>query len=514
MPKTSILLPYQQRWIADTSLVKVCEKSRRIGLTWAEAAYSTLMAARSGPGGTDTWYMGANEAGAEEFILDCAFWAKQYNEVATTMEQVVINDEGRDILAFQIRFASGNRVTGLTSNPTNLRGKQGRVVVDEYAFHPNAEEVRKAAIALWMLGGQISFISTHNGEQNAFNELVMGCRSGKYDYSLHRITLDDALEDGFYKRRCLIENKEWSQAAQDAWREQIVALYGDAANEELFCVPGGMRQIYFPSLLVESRMKPEYGVVRKAMPDEFVHRSGSERTWEIKCWYEEELKPHLAGLNPDERHYFGEDFGRNGDLSVFAVVAEGVNLVRYCPLVVELRNMPFKQQEEILKFLVEGLPLFSGGAMDARGNGQHLAEWAAGEWGESRIAQVKLTRDDYKTMMPSYKAALEDRGFWMPKDADILADHRMVQVLEGVPKIPEGSRLKQVDGKQAKVMRHGDSLIALVLGLAAAMKHPVVERSQQAPVKVGGGRGPAKEIFSTARVPVQIMGRKAARGIF
>ena len=27
-----VLLPYQQRWIADTNPVKVCEKSRRIGL--------------------------------------------------------------------------------------------------------------------------------------------------------------------------------------------------------------------------------------------------------------------------------------------------------------------------------------------------------------------------------------------------------------------------------------------------------------------------------------------------
>ena len=30
------LLPYQQRWCADTSPVKLCEKSRRIGLSWGE----------------------------------------------------------------------------------------------------------------------------------------------------------------------------------------------------------------------------------------------------------------------------------------------------------------------------------------------------------------------------------------------------------------------------------------------------------------------------------------------
>ena len=40
------LLPYQQRWIADESPLKIAEKSRRIGLTWAEAADDVLIAAR------------------------------------------------------------------------------------------------------------------------------------------------------------------------------------------------------------------------------------------------------------------------------------------------------------------------------------------------------------------------------------------------------------------------------------------------------------------------------------
>ncbi|WP_230478196.1 hypothetical protein [Kingella kingae] len=42
-----VLLPYQQRWIADPNPVKICEKSRRIGLSWAEAADSALLAAHN-----------------------------------------------------------------------------------------------------------------------------------------------------------------------------------------------------------------------------------------------------------------------------------------------------------------------------------------------------------------------------------------------------------------------------------------------------------------------------------
>ena len=36
--KSQLLLPYQKRWIADSSQLKIAEKSRRTGLTWAEAA--------------------------------------------------------------------------------------------------------------------------------------------------------------------------------------------------------------------------------------------------------------------------------------------------------------------------------------------------------------------------------------------------------------------------------------------------------------------------------------------
>ena len=37
-----VLLGYQKRWIADESPLKIAEKSRRTGLTWAEAADAAL----------------------------------------------------------------------------------------------------------------------------------------------------------------------------------------------------------------------------------------------------------------------------------------------------------------------------------------------------------------------------------------------------------------------------------------------------------------------------------------
>jgi len=67
--EANILLPYQVRWLADVSPVKVAEKSRR----WTEAAASTLKASASK--GLDTWYLGYNRDMALEFIETAAAWA-------------------------------------------------------------------------------------------------------------------------------------------------------------------------------------------------------------------------------------------------------------------------------------------------------------------------------------------------------------------------------------------------------------------------------------------------------
>lgn len=102
-------LPYQQRWAKDTTPVKFCEKSRRIGLSWGEAGDSALLAASSS--GMDVWYIGYTKDMAEEFIRDCGDWLKYYGMAASEIEQgeevFIDGDEKKSILTFTIRCASG-----------------------------------------------------------------------------------------------------------------------------------------------------------------------------------------------------------------------------------------------------------------------------------------------------------------------------------------------------------------------------------------------------------------------
>jgi phage FluMu gp28-like protein len=291
---------------------------------------------------------------------------------------------------------------------------------------------------------------------------VTDIRAGRKPYSLHRTTLDDALNEGLFHTICRVRGTRWSEAAEGKWRARVFADYGDEADEELLCIPNASSGVFLPSVLVESCMSKDIPVLRWQLPYSFLERGNAALYKDAEDWCEEYLKPVLVRLDPGLMSVFGEDFGRSGDLTVIWPMQLSQTLTWRTPFVVELSNVPFRQQEQILFYIVDKLPRFIGGAMDARGNGQYLAEQAALHYG-SRIEQVMLTTEWYRESMPKYKAAFEDAKIELPRDAEILADHRLLRMERGVARIPE-RRIKGEDGRQ----RHGDSAIAGALAYYAS----------------------------------------------
>lgn len=460
----SVLLPYQKRWVADDSQLKIAEKSRRTGLTWGEASDAVLTAsAAKAAGGSNHFYVGSNKEMALEFIDACAMWARAFNKAAGAIEEEIFEDEDKDILTYTIRFASGFKIQALSSRPSNMRGRQGNVTIDEAAFHEQLAEVLKAALALTMWGAKVRLISTHNGVENLFNELIQDSRAGKKRYSVHRITLDDACDEGLYQRICQVRGVPWSQAEEEQWKENLLrdTATREDALEEYYCVPKSGGGAYLSRAMIEARMI-EAPVLRFEGSAEFNAWPEQLREAEIRDWCEANLLPLLTALDPSEPHAFGEDFGRSGDLTVLAPVAITQQLRRRVPFLVELRNVPFRQQEQILYYICDRLPRFQAAMLDARGNGQYLAEQAAYRYGAGRVQQVMLAAGWYLEHMPKFKAAFEDELIEIPRDREVLDDLRALQVVKGIPRLPEG---KTGDNKN----RHGDAAIALVMGYCASL---------------------------------------------
>ena len=78
-------------------------------------------------------------------------------------------------------------------------------------------------------------------------------------------------------------------------------------------------------------------------------------------WLERNLARCWPTLTHRAMTFLGEDFGRSGDLTVLAPLVQQQNLTRRTPFIVELRNVPFRQQEQIVFYLLDKLPRFTGG---------------------------------------------------------------------------------------------------------------------------------------------------------
>lgn len=453
----AVLLPYQKSWLLDKSLVKVWEKSRRIGASYVEALNCVLVSMLSkSAGGMNCYYLSYSKEMTQQFINDCAFWAHILGIACSDMEEVVVKDEDKDIMVYRIRFDSGFEIWGLPSVPRSLRSKQGHVVIDEAAFVDDLGELLKAAMALLMWGGSVSILSTHNGDDNPFNVLIQQVHSGDKDYSLHHTTIKDALADGLYKRICEVKDKGWSEEKEEQWLAQLEKDYGDAADEELYCVPTRSGERYFPAALVSSIAVKDKPVFRFSADDSFTFEKADRREKQCRKWFKE-VKPIL--LATDLPVCFGEDFARSGDLTVLHFDNELSDGSTDTLCVVELRNIPFAQQWQFIKLCCETLKNFNGAAFDSRGNGQMIAELAAQEYPGS-VFQVMLTRQWYAENMPRVKTAFEDNATNIPDDIFIKDDYKVVSLVQGVPLITD-----RTGNKRAK--RHGDHCIAKAMSLFA-----------------------------------------------
>ena len=384
-----LLLGYQTRWIEEQARFAVCEKGRRIGLSWSDASERVIYASE---GKGNIMYMSYNKDMTETYIGDCADWARKFQVAVSEVieeEFVVSNDE--KINRFRIELNSGKQIIALSSNPRVLRskGKPGDIVIlDEAAFCDDLAALLKAAIAVTQWGGLVRVISTHNGEGNEFNKLVEEIRSGRHpQWALHTITLDDAINDGLARRVFSVTNRDWYEGADKDWRAEIVNgyTYKEDADEELMCIPskGG----------------------------------GAWLNWE---WIRN-AEHDLAGL-PDlymgRFTYIGVDIARRKHFWV-AGVLELVGDVLWLRELITRQNIPFKEQGEIVDRLVKRYRP-QRVVVDQTGMGEAVVEKWQEDHGE-RVEGVLLTAPRRLDVATVLRERFEDGTIRIQKDS-MLAD--------------------------------------------------------------------------------------------
>ena len=457
----SILLPYQTAFIIDPAAVKVCEKSRRIGISFACAFAAVRHAGVRGRG--NFLYQSYNHDMTRGFIGTCAEWARSINAGMASKNVSLFRDPDtdRDILVYRIKFANGHSIEAMTNSPKAFRskGEPGDIgMIDEAAFVDDLDEVLKAALAFTIWGGSIWVVSTPNGADNPFNDLLDDIRAGRKPYSEHRLTLDDAIADGLAEKICEVRGIEPGPSERAAFRARTISIYGagetdENVQEELFCIPKRTGVSVYSRQLLENVMVDAPVVVFESSA-EFETAPEPVRAREMTAWLDDNIKPLLDALDPGERHHYGMDFARHRHASVFVPVAVTGTLKRNVPFILEMVRVPHAQQLQAATYILDRLPKFCGGASDASGNGEALAEALGDRYG-SCIIQQKISEQWWGEWTTKWKAGMEDGLVSLPRSDIVIEDHRLIRrAANGIPKPPPAS---------GKTGRHCDSVPAMML---------------------------------------------------
>ena len=396
--KNTLLLPYQEKWVLDKSLIKLAEKSRQIGWSWT-ASYGLVRRKAMADAQLDGWVSSRDEIQARLFLDDCVKFAKILEIGAEDLGEQAIDKKGNT--AFVLRLANGLKINSMSSNPNAQAGKRGDRILDEFGLHENPRLLYSIAYPGITWGGQFEIFSTHRGSANFFNELVREVREkgNPKNISLHRVTLQDALCQGFlFKLQGKLPKDDPRQEMDEA--EYFNFIKSGCADEESFlqeymCVPADDNSAFLTYDLIASC---EY-------------REGE--VWEIP------LKTIKNAI------YVGVDVGRKHDLTV--IIADEFAGGRYLTRkMIELKNTKFSDQEKIL-YDILALPNMRRCCIDNTGIGMQLAERAQDKFGKYRVEAVTFTGPVKEELAYPLKAAFEDGNTRIPFNKYLRADLRAIK---------------------------------------------------------------------------------------
>jgi phage FluMu gp28-like protein len=421
-----VMLPYQSRWITDESRLKLMEKGRQIGLSWS-TAYAACERTATRGARVDQWVSSRDDLQARLFIEDCKMWARIMNLAARDLGEQVIDPDKR-VSAYVLEFANGRRIHSMSSNPDAQAGKRGGRILDEFGLHADPRKLWSIAYPGITWGGAMEIVSTHRGSRNFFNQLVREAREGgnPKGISLHRVTLRDALDQGFlWKLQQMLPLDDERQGMDEAAYFDFIR--SGCADEESF------QQEYMCNPADDDAAFLEYDLIAGA-------EYGSDAAW---------MERESGAL------YVGIDIGRKHDLTVIWVM-ERLGEVLYTRHVERLHRMAKPQQDAVIRPWIE---IAARVCIDATGLGIGWVDDYQARYGN--VEGVTFTTRVKEALAYPVRSRMEDRTIRIPHDPVIRADLRQVTKQVTVAGNVRFTAERTVDG-------HADHFWALALAIHAA----------------------------------------------
>lgn len=424
-----ILMPYQLKWVKDSSRFKIGLWSRQTGKSFATASEAVTDCAAQPKGNSCLWVvLSAGERQALEWMEKAKKWTEAVKATVDSYDE--IRDSANALLSrAEIRFANGARIVAIPANPDTARGYSANLVLDEFAIHERPFDIWAAIYPSITnpLNGEkrLRIVSTPKGRGNKFADLW----EHNDKYSKHKVTIEDAVRMGLPVD---IEELKAGVDDPDIWAQEYMCEFIDNTSVLL--------------------------------PYEMIGKCESESIQD-------------DGQSPV---YIGMDVGRSKDLSVI-VTAVKLGDVLAVVDVTELKRMPFNDQLSVLlakagvgngewgtgnsasnsPFPVPHSPTrVAHVCIDSTGIGAMLAEEAARKGG-GKFEGVPFTVASKGEMYGLMRRKFEERSVRIPVSRDLREDLHAVQRVVSTGGNVTYSAPRNADG-------HSDRAAALALCCRAA----------------------------------------------
>lgn len=407
---TPVLLPYQQAWVADCSLLKLWLKARQVGFSFA-ATYEAVMDCLERP--RQTWvFLSASDRQALELAekakLHCDAIGGFIAEITSTEEFI----EDFHYTKHELLLPNGGRIIALPANPRTARGYSGNIVLDEFAFHRDAKAIYSAVFPFTTRGYRIIIGSTPFGESGMFYELW----SMQNAFSKHRVDIYEAVAQGLPAD---IEALRAGCPDEDIWQQEYCCQFISDATS------------WIPWELIIDAQSVNAGI---------------------------ELHP---GFVPQGPLYLGIDIARHHDLTVFYLV-EQLGDVLWTRAIRRLRHAPFNEQLSVARAL---LAECNRCAIDATGMGAPIAEQLQQEFG-SRVEPINFTMLVKEALAVDLKRVFEEKRIRIPDERDLRS------AIHAVRKYATAAGHFRFDADRTE-KGHADEFWAAALAIYAAERPPL-----------------------------------------
>lgn len=384
LPPAVPLLPYQQRWFADRSRFKIAMMARQIGKTFTTTLeiVNDCLEAEARVGRTRWVILSRGERQAREAMEE---GVKRHLSAFEKAFQYLEYDFEGQYKALEVRLPGGSRITALPSNPDTARGFSANGFLDEFAFHQDSRKIWRALFPVITRGFKIRVVSTPNGKDNKFYELMTG---QDLPWSRHTVDIYQAVAEGLP-----VDPEELKKALNDpdGWAQEYELLWLDEASAWL-----------------------DYDLIHACEDD----LAGHEQFYSNgPC-------------------FMGVDIAARSDLFVIWV-AEQVGDVLWTREVIARRRISFAEQDQLLDEVMRKYRV-ARVCMDQTGMGEKPVEDARRRYGEYRVEGILFTPASKLLLATAGKELFEDRKIRIPMgDAALRSDlHKLKKVTSptGAPK--------------------------------------------------------------------------------